>query len=89
MNTGSDYWKKYSLEHVKDFLDLGYDGVHLDDVWGDLIIHDGPNIVQIDGWGNQIPYADAPKWYSKQTFKDNMKSYIQFIGDGIERPCPF
>ncbi|MFV1949864.1 MAG: putative glycoside hydrolase [Anaerolineales bacterium] len=85
MDPASEEWREHTLARVEEMLVMGYDGVHLDDVWADLELHGGPNFVQADSSGNLLsePYQETPSWYSKEIYMEDTKNFITFIEGNI------
>jgi len=84
MEPGSAAWRECSLREIRAVLALGFDGVHLDDVWADMARGRGVPIQVDEGCQVMAPYSGTPEWYDKQVFQDNLAGYLQFINQGIE-----
>ena len=90
MNPASGFWRDYSLERSQEMLAMGYDGIHLDDVWADLELHGGPDFAQANEDGNIIePYTETPSWYAKETYMADTKAFIEHIEGNIEPAVTF
>ena len=89
MNLSSSTYRSYALQRMQVSLAKGYDGVHLDDVHGDIT---GPlhgHMVQVNNSGNLIPYTSVPAWAFQ--YPAQMTDFIAFIkrNVGPQKPVVF
>jgi len=84
MEPGSAAWREHSLREIRKMLALGFDGVHLDDVWADMAQGRGVPIQVDESCRVMAPYPGIPEWYDKQVFQDNLAEYLELINQGIE-----
>ena len=81
MNLSSNTYRKYALQRIQESLAKGYDGVHLDDVHGDLTSPLHSHMVQVDSSGNLIPYTSVPAWALQ--YPSQMTDFISFIKGNV------
>jgi hypothetical protein len=89
MNLSSSTYRSYALQHIQRSLAKGYDGVHLDDVHGDLTSPLHSHMVQVDSSGKLIPYTSIPPWALQ--YPSQMTEFITYIKSkvGAQRPVVF
>jgi len=78
MDPASPAWRQFAVDFLAGEIARGFDGAHLDDVWGD--------------WAHPLrphpdAYAGIPPWYDAVTFRASVLGMLEFISAQLS-PAP-
>ncbi len=81
MDVSSPAWRATAVSRARAAIAKGFDGMHLDEVRGDLADPLLPPLMPVVG----PPYTSVPSWYSKSSYQQGMSQLLKEVHSAIGR----